>query len=222
MIQSSTTPGGSSANIKKTAALLLLVVGVVAGQDEREKRLSADGGKIQAVETLPEGPGRDLVLQTCSKCHDLKMIVSQRKTAAAWQRTVNEMLRLGARLNSDETEIVTNYLATWFGPDASWPLAPGPRSLADKGQEIRDKGQGTTEILPEGQGRNLILQACVQCHDVSIIISERKTAAGWRRTVNEMIWRGAPLMTDEAEAVINYLVARLGPGAAIPEPMRSR
>jgi len=225
---------GSTNGIKKVAVLVFLV-GVAAGQDERGEGLSLvvsgqwsvvrnngqrakDKGQ-RTTELLPEGQGRDLVLQTCVQCHDLKTTVSQRKTAAGWRRTVDEMIRLGTRLTTDEAEVITNYLATRFGPDAD--LIPGPWSLVpseeqNKEQGTKDKGPRTTASLPEGQGRDLILQSCVQCHDVGIIISQRKTAAAWRRTVNEMIWRGAPLMADEAEVVIKYLAASFGPNVSTP------
>ena len=55
--------------------------------------------------------------------------------------------------------------------------------------------------FPQGQGRDLVFQTCVQCHDLRNTVSQRKTASAWKRTVDEMIWRGAPLMCDEAEIV---------------------
>ncbi|HKE03806.1 MAG TPA: hypothetical protein VKE91_07090 [Blastocatellia bacterium] len=47
--------------------------------------------------------------------------------------------------------------------------------------------------------------------DVTVTISQRKASEGWRRTVNEMIWRGAPLVAEEAEVITNYLAAAFGP-----------
>jgi hypothetical protein len=52
-------------------------------------------------------------------------------------------------------------------------------------------GQEGDSTLPEGPGRALMLQACVQRHDFKSVVSQRKTAEAWRRTINEMIWRGA-------------------------------
>jgi cytochrome c5 len=218
----------SSTSVKRVAVLVfLLAVGAIARQDEREKGASSvvsgqwsvvSSNGQRATEGLPEGQGRDLVLRACVSCHDLKTTVSQRKTAAAWRRTVDEMIRLGTRLTTDEAEVITNYLATRFGPDAAIPNAQGVSSVVSgQWSVVSNNGPGTTQLLPEGPGRDLILQSCVQCHDVGIIISQRKTTAAWRRTVNEMIWRGAPLMADEAEVVINYLVASFAPNAAIPD-----
>ncbi len=63
---------------------------------------------------------------------------------------------------------------------------------------------GAQESLPPGAGRTLVLEACVQCHDIRAITSQQKSEAAWRRTVNEMIWRGAPLMPGEVDVVAKY------------------
>jgi hypothetical protein len=76
--------------------------------------------------------------------------------------------------------------------------------------------------LPVGEARDLIFEACVQCHDLRNTVSQRKTEAGWRRTIDEMIWRGAPLMTDEADTVTKYLAASFGPDKPIPQEFKKR
>lgn len=66
------------------------------------------------------------------------------------------------------------------------------------------------QYLPEGEGRAIILKACVQCHDLRNTVSQRKTIAGWRRTIAEMVWRGTPLVGDEAELLTRYLAKSFG------------
>src|SRR5262249_20460570 len=78
------------------------------------------------------------------------------------------------------------------------------------------------DYFPDGQGRDLIFQACVQCHDLGTTVTQRKNAAAWKRTVDEMIWRGAPLMTDEAQIVTKYLAASFGPDKPIPDELKSK
>ena|GEM_PF-1673123 len=87
-------------------------------------------------------------------------------------------------------------------------LAGQKGAEGEKGREM--------QRLPEGAGRALILQVCVQCHDFKVIVSQRKTREGWRRTINEMIWRGAPLLGDEAETITHYLATAFGPDAPSP------
>lgn len=95
--------------------------------------------------------------------------------------------------------------------------APRPQ-----GQTPPEKAVLPEDYLPDGEGRNLIFQACVQCHDLRNTVAQRKTAAGWKRTVNEMIWRGAPLMTDEAETITKYLAESFGPDRPIPDVFKKR
>lgn len=193
----------STNGIKRTVALvLLLLVGAVivtpqAERQEGQEAAAAKKDKNERTPRLPEGPGRALLVRACVQCHDLQLVISHRETAAAWRRTVDEMIQLGAQLKDDEAEVVATYLATWFGPEA----------------EIRHR---PSEALPEGQGRDLVFQACMQCHDLKNIVSQRKTAAAWRRTVNVMIWRGAPLMADEAEVVVKYLATSFGLNGSTP------
>jgi mono/diheme cytochrome c family protein len=67
--------------------------------------------------------------------------------------------------------------------------------------------------LPPGEGRDMLASACAQCHNLSIIVSMREGAAGWRRHVYNMVTRGAQLTPSEAEAVIGYLATNFGPGS---------
>jgi hypothetical protein len=98
-------------------------------------------------------------------------------------------------------------------------LAGGAVNLpATVGQEKQDSPalpEGATS-LPEGEARTIILSACVQCHNLRNTVSQRKTADRWRRTVNEMIWRGTTLTADEAETIVKYLAVSFGPEESLP------
>ena len=96
------------------------------------------------------------------------------------------------------------------------------RSQQQEPREPRDKVVLPENYLPEGEARDIIFQACVQCHDLRNTVSQRKTAASWKRTVDEMIWRGAPLFADEAETVAKYLASSFGLDKPIPEELKSK
>jgi len=92
-------------------------------------------------------------------------------------------------------------------------------------QEITSPQEKVTRpenYLPEGEARNITLKACVQCHDLRNTVTQRKTAAAWKRTVDEMIWRGAPLMVEEADALTKYLAASFGPDMPLPEEFKKK
>jgi hypothetical protein len=59
--------------------------------------------------------------------------------------------------------------------------------------------------LPEGDGKELILRACTDCHGTDRITAQRKSLDQWQQTVGRMVRRGAQLDSDEADIVSAYL-----------------
>ncbi len=143
-------------------------------------------------ESRPEG--LQLIEEGCVQCHDLARIFSQHKTQEDWQRVIAIMVWRGAQLLPGEAEIIQNYLVLDFNrnPGPSFSTIPGADSSVDSS-------------LPDGSGRRLVAEACVRCHDLSRIVSQRKSGEEWRRTVQEMVRLGTPLSAGEAETVIDYL-----------------
>ena len=66
------------------------------------------------------------------------------------------------------------------------------------------------------KGRVALGQACVQCHNLRGIQSQRKTQQQWRDTVYSMIGRGGMILPDEIEPITAYLVANFGPNSPRP------
>src|SRR5215510_8662871 len=63
------------------------------------------------------------------------------------------------------------------------------------------------------KGRVAVGQACVQCHNLRGIQSQRKTQQQWRDTVYSMIGRGGMILPDEIEPIAAYLAATYGPNS---------
>ena len=66
---------------------------------------------------LPPGDGRQAVLDSCTTCHNLKVVVHARLSRAAWTKDVNDMIQRGAPLFPEEIDPITAYLSTVFGSD---------------------------------------------------------------------------------------------------------
>ena len=194
------------------AVLLVWVIATVV-------RSSASGQKEDA--SLPEGAGRRLMLQACVQCHDFKCVVSQRKTADAWRRTINEMIWRGAPLLADEAVVLTDYMAASFGHDSS-PLRSSSNKTAAKTPAPKSDENLWAKYLPAGEGRSLVLQACARCHDLKTVVARRAPGASWRRSVNEMVILGAPLTAGEITVVAKYLAASFGPEVPIPEELKKK
>ena len=66
---------------------------------------------------LPPGDARQSVLESCSSCHNLKVVVLARKNRSEWGKAINDMVQRGAQLFPEEIEPLTNYLVKVCGPD---------------------------------------------------------------------------------------------------------
>lgn len=65
----------------------------------------------QAIDSLPPGHGKEMLLRACTTCHSATMIAQQRKPAAEWAKTVDKMVSWGAPLDSAEARGLVDYLA---------------------------------------------------------------------------------------------------------------
>jgi competence ComEA-like helix-hairpin-helix protein len=73
---------------------------------------------------LPEGPGKAVVLKACLSCHSVKPIVAKPgRSEDDWADVVSKMVGRGAILSDDDADLVIQYLAANFGPDANTPAA---------------------------------------------------------------------------------------------------
>jgi cytochrome c5 len=66
---------------------------------------------------IPDGPGKPIVLNTCTMCHDLGRIRLGRRSSEEWEETLISMLNEGAPLSDDEFPVVHEYLSQHFGLD---------------------------------------------------------------------------------------------------------
>jgi hypothetical protein len=82
-------------------------------------------------------------------------------------------------------------------------------------QGHKAKDEGWPELLPAGEGRQLVLDSCASCHNLKIVVHARMSRADWARSVNDMIQRGAPVFPEEIEPITAYLSKAFG--TAVPK-----
>ena len=66
---------------------------------------------------LPEGPGKAVVLNICTQCHDLERVRRTRLSAEGWAEVLQTMLNEGAPLTDQDFGAVLRYLARNFRPE---------------------------------------------------------------------------------------------------------
>jgi hypothetical protein len=71
------------------------------------------------VDTLPDGPGKEVVQKNCLSCHNARIATSKRGTEDEWADTVSKMVARGANIPDNDVDTIIEYMATHFGPEGS-------------------------------------------------------------------------------------------------------
>jgi|ERR1051326_1202217 competence ComEA-like helix-hairpin-helix protein len=77
-------------------------------------------------------------------------------------------------------------------------------------QAQKPKDEGWSDLLPPGDSRDLVLNSCIGCHNLKVVVQARKTPAEWSKCLNDMIQRGAQLFPEEIEPIRSYFVKSFG------------
>lgn len=65
---------------------------------------------------------------------------------------------------------------------------------------------------PPGPGLELIQRSCINCHDITMITSKRKTPDEWATLVGLMADRGAEVSPEEMQVIEEYLSQHFATG----------
>jgi competence protein ComEA len=63
----------------------------------------------------------------------------------------------------------------------------------------------TYDRLPAGPGRDVLIKACVTCHNPERAASVRLTRDGWDELIGNMMTRGMKATDDERAVIVEYL-----------------
>jgi len=67
--------------------------------------------------------------------------------------------------------------------------------------------------LPDGNGKELVRMACLDCHDLSPITGAGFSRAEWDTIVKSMADMGANIKREDIPVVVNYLATSFPPKA---------
>jgi cytochrome c5 len=132
-------------------------------------------------ETRKVERGEEIQNASCTTCHDRRPIDVQALDEAGWKKVIDSMIEKGAELEKDDVPILTAYLVRNHGP------------------------------LPDGPGKEVVLNVCTQCHDLQRVRRQRSSAEGWAEILDTMLNEGAPLSLEDFPVVLRYLARNFRP-----------
>jgi competence protein ComEA len=67
---------------------------------------------------LPDGPGKDTLIKTCSSCHSPDNVLANGQDRAGWEATLQKMAGFGAQASDEEFTQILEYLVKNFPANA--------------------------------------------------------------------------------------------------------
>jgi cytochrome c5 len=122
-----------------------------------------------------------IVNTSCSACHELRKIQTQALDADQWNEIVNAMVQKGAKVEKDDIPLLVSYLEDEFGP------------------------------MPEGEGKQIVLNKCTVCHDLKRVRQHYATPEEWADTLGAMENEGLMISSEDFVAVLKYLARNFRP-----------
>ena len=95
-----------------------------------------------------QSEGQMLVEKNCQGCHTMRRVETSAKNADGWRETIQVMIQDGAEIEESEIPPMVQYLTREHGP------------------------------VPEGPGKQILLNICTQCHNLQRIKIGRRSAGG--------------------------------------------
>ncbi len=127
-------------------------------------------------------PGEQIMTAACATtCHGPRPIETQALDEEAWTKQVKAMIEKGAEVKADDVRPLVEYLVKLHGP------------------------------LPDGPGKELVLNICTQCHDLQRVRRTRLNPEGWFEVLETMLNEGAPLTEKDFPDVLRYLARNFKP-----------
>jgi hypothetical protein len=125
--------------------------------------------------------GEQILNAACTTCHNTRPIDTRALDEEAWTKQVKTEIEKGAEVKTDDVKPLVDYLVKYHGP------------------------------LPDGPGKELVLNICTQCHDLQRVRRTRLSPEGWLALLETMLNEGAPLSEKDLPDVLRYLARNFRP-----------
>src|SRR5215216_1863568 len=64
--------------------------------------------------------------------------------------------------------------------------------------------------LPAGEGRDLVVSSCGECHALDRVAAQRRSRAEWQDMVQDMASRSGVATEDDIKVIVQYVVVHFG------------
>jgi hypothetical protein len=152
--------------------------------------------------TLPEGPVRQVILHNCTACHGIDEYGYYAMDRAAWDAVIERMRTArsgrieGMEIADADRAVLLDWLVTEFGPDAE----PFERRYVVRAVTAETR-------LTDTEATQRLDSACGACHEpAESVLAADLDEDGWRSTLTAKIARGAPLLIDEVDPLIDWIL----------------
>ena len=165
-----------------------------------EAQLRASRRPPRPKVTLPEGPVRRVILASCTQCHGIDEYGYYAMGRDRWAAVVERMKTAksgvveGGVLSEADREILLDWLVAEFGPDST-PFA----------REYVVRDLEPSEELDDAQASATLATACNDCHTLEPVRRVVLDAQQWRERVTKEIGRGAALLIEDVEPLVQWL-----------------
>ena len=137
-------------------------------------------GIVSTSGAQDDDPGERLMNAACQDCHSVRVIQVQAMDADGWTKRISQEIEKGAKLSKEDVPTLVEYLVRTHGP------------------------------MPDGPGKEVILNTCTQCHDLYRIKANRRSPEEWEELLVSMLNEGAPLNDEQFARVHRYLSRNFG------------
>jgi hypothetical protein len=195
-VSAKAVPGRFSVTGWLAIGLAIAVVGPVYGQDTASRR------PPRPEVTLPEGQVRDIIRSSCSACHGIDEYAYYAMDRNAWSALIDRMetatsgLITGMEISDADRETLLDWMVAVFGPNAE----PFERRYVVR--EVTDETR-----LSDADAMTRLTDTCASCHsDLDRVIATEFDEETWRATLTGKIATGTPLIIDEVDPLIDWIL----------------
>jgi len=133
-----------------------------------------------AAQDVTPDKGEQLQNGACLDCHDLRPIQTASYDRAGWTMVIDSMVEKGAVVEPADKPVLVDFLFRNHGP------------------------------LPEGKGKDILLNTCTICHDLGRVRLHTVSPDEWQETLLAMLNEGAMLSDQDFPVLLTYLARNFG------------